>query len=1221
MKKRLLTLVLAIVSVLCLGLSACSCNERPNGTYSFAPVEINGVSGYAVVSYGGSDENIVIPSTHDGKPVIALADGAFSKNLDQGSKKTGNKYIKSVTIPNTIIKIDTDAFYNCYALGTIIFEENSKLEEIGKSAFHGCTPMTSIKIPASVKTIGDRAFYYNWKLSSVVFEGNNLVSIGDEAFYKTDALTNITIPASVESIGASAFESYLPGEGKQGIGGLKNITFAQGSNLKSIGSYAFYKCTNLKSISIPQTVESIGDDVFTYCSSLSTYTDNGSNYLGNNDNKFMVLYKANKNATSFTFNPNTKFIHSSAFAKETNKTTPAIQQIVIPSQIQSIGSYAFKDCSNLNDLTIENGVERVGRNAFMNCSELSEITIPETVNQIGSMAFVGCQKLARLTVPFVGETYAYDATNDFEEITKAYLGFWFGATHAEKDATIATSLGNFETLPASLKEIEITVAKTLTQQTFINAVNLTTITLDSQTTYIGERAFSGCSALSEINGLSNVTAISANAFANCSALSSITLPNVSTISASCFAGCKELTSVSIPASVAKIDNKAFENCVKLQTVTLATDTLLESISDTAFNGCNSLNYIEKDNALYLGNGQTCLALIKAKSSDITTVTIEDSAVVFADKAFSNCYNLVSVNFNAGSELKAISSYAFENNYKLTSIVVPANVTEIGDFAFDNCHLLVEIQNLSSIEIELGDNDLKNGGIAYNAKNIYTAAEGASKLNNSNGFMVYDGKLLITTATTNKVLELPEVEEISQYAFYNDTNITSVTMPATIKIIGQKAFEGCNSLNNVVMNGVETIETNAFKDCYSLVNITIPESTTAINKGAFANCYKLIEVQNLSSLKITEYSESNGGVAEHAANVYEGNSGSKLTRDTSTGLVVYDGYMLVDYFGTNQNVTLPSTIYQINDYAFYNNETIRTITLNTSIIKLGVSAFMNCINLQSIVIPTDTQYIFENTFNGCINLTEVTLHDNITTIESSAFKNCAKLEEITLPNNSKFTTIAPSVFEGCASLKNVVIPETINTLGANAFKGCEGLEEITLSNKIQIINQSAFEGCSSLKEITLPSALVNINAKAFMDCTSLETVNFTMDDEGKYRIIKLDQSCFEGCSSLKSISIPKEVKDISVNALKGCSTLTEIDLENNTKYKTVTSGTFSDCSNVVTIRLPAVTKIDKNAFNGCDALTDLYVDLTKAEWNEITNGAFKSETFTVHCADGIIEPAK
>jgi len=291
-----------------------------------------------------------------------------------------------------------------------------------------------------------------------------VTSIGEYAFYGCSGLTSIVIPNSVTSIGERAF---------YGCSSLTTISIP--NSVTSIGNDAFRDCSGLTSISIPNSVTSIGDEAFEGCSGLTS--------------------------------------------------------ISIPNSVTSIGDYAFCGCSGLTSVSIPNSVTSIGGSAFSDCSGLTSVSIPNSVTSIGNYTFTSCSGLTDPIIVndmFVFLPYnfkgAYSIPNN---ITKIIGGAFFGCS------------------------------------------GLTAISIPNSVTSIGDKAFYGCSGLTSISIPNSVTSIGDDAFYCCSGLTSISIPNsVTSIGDFAFSGCSGLTSVSIPNSVTSIDDQAFNGCDIIKTVSI-----------------------------------------------------------------------------------------------------------------------------------------------------------------------------------------------------------------------------------------------------------------------------------------------------------------------------------------------------------------------------------------------------------------------------------------------------------------------------------------------------------------------------------------------------------------------------------------------------------------------------------------------------------------------------
>ena len=347
-------------------------------------------------------ENLILPNT-----LITIGEEMFYQSklktvvIPANATTIGNSAFEqcasliSIDIPANVETIGTAAFKGCSSLTTVTFEKESQLKTISGGysnpnyygVFSDCTALTSIKIPASVKTIEEAAFKGCSSLATVTFEkGSQLKTIGGDsyssgAFSDCTALTSIEIPASVETIEAAAF---------RGCSKLATVTFEKASQLKTI-STAFSSCPII-SIEIPASVETIETSAFRGCSKLATVTFEKGSQLKTISGDY---------STGSTSN------YSGVFSDCT-----ALKSIEIPASVETIEAAAFKGCSSLTTVTFEKesqlkiigggyGYSYSGTfyyyGAFSDCTALKSIEIPASVETIEVVAFKGCSSLITVT--------------------------------------------------------------------------------------------------------------------------------------------------------------------------------------------------------------------------------------------------------------------------------------------------------------------------------------------------------------------------------------------------------------------------------------------------------------------------------------------------------------------------------------------------------------------------------------------------------------------------------------------------------------------------------------------------------------------------------------------------------------------------------------------------------------------------------------------------------
>ena len=447
--------------------------------------------------------------------------------------------------------------------------------------------------------------------------GYSVTSVGVGAFFGCSSLTSVTIPNSVTRIGDDAFRN---------CSSLTSVTIP--NSVTNIGYFSFLGCSSLTSVTIPDSVTSIGISAFRDCSSLTRVTiPNSVTSIGGS------AFRGCKGLSD----PDGFIIIRGVLYGYCGEG----KEVLIPNSVTSIEGWAFGGCSSLTSVTIPNSVTNIRYFAFCGCSSLTSITIPNSVTSIGIGAFDGCNdRLYDLkTIPGVklvdGWVVGCEKTLSGDLNLTGVRGF---AEIAFSGCSSLTSV----TIPNSVTSIG--------GWAFGDCSSLMSVKIPNSVTSIGDFAFFGCSSLTSVTIPDSVTSIGISAFRDCSSLTSVTIPNsVTSIGRSAFYGCSSLTSVTIPDSVTRIGEEAFWGCSSLTSVTIPNS--VTSIGRSAFYGCSSL----------------------------TSVTIPNSVTSIEDRAFQFCSSLTSVIIP--NSVTRIGEYAFYDCSSLTSVTIPESVTSIGKDAF------------------------------------------------------------------------------------------------------------------------------------------------------------------------------------------------------------------------------------------------------------------------------------------------------------------------------------------------------------------------------------------------------------------------------------------------------------------------------------------------------------------------------------------------------------
>ena len=433
----------------------------------------------------------------------------------------------------------------------------------------------------------------SFTINDIIF---NVTSIGHHAFYGCSGLTSIEIPNSVSVIGSGAFS---------GCSGLTSLTI--GNNVTNIEGSAFSGCIGLTSIEIPKSVSIIGSSAFSGCNSLKsiTFEDGTGNISFEKENNSNCLIFDQCPIETVYLGRN--MYYYSSYSPFLNKTT--LTSLTIGNSVTNIENSAFSGCSGLTSLTIGNNVIKIGESAFYGCSGLTSIEIPNTVTSIEQYAFSGCS-LTSIIVEDGLETLSFEFPYNSN---KSY--------HFSENPIETLYLGRNISYMGSYSP-------------FLENTTLTSVIIGNNVTNIEAYAFQGCNLTSLIIG-NNVANIGNYAFQGCSGLTSLTIPDrVSTIGANAFQGCN-LTSLTLGNNVANIGNYAFQGCSGLTSLTIP--DRVSTIGNYAFQGCSKITTIDIPDRVN-SIGQNAFA----GCSGLTTLSLPNSMTSIGDYAFYGCTNLESV---------------------------------------------------------------------------------------------------------------------------------------------------------------------------------------------------------------------------------------------------------------------------------------------------------------------------------------------------------------------------------------------------------------------------------------------------------------------------------------------------------------------------------------------------------------------------------------------------
>jgi len=548
--------------------------------------------------------------------------------------------LTSVILGNGVNSIGRGAFYGCRSLTGVTLGEVSSIDEW---AFAACSSLTSVSIPDSIYSIGSMAFASCSSLTAVYFEGDAPEFLGQSAFEETSATIYYLSgtsgwgptfggrPTALWGAEPVPFNYIVENgtitiTGYTGPGGDVLIPETiMGLPVIRVGENAFYGCTSVTGITMPNSVTSIGERAFSGC----------------------------ENLTSIDFGHGVTSIGGGAFEYCTS-----LASVVLPSSVTDIGTAAFYECTGLISAMIDNSVISIGAAAFYHCSSLSSITIPDSVTSLGSEGFIGCTNLTSATMGngiSIIEEHMYQGCSSLtnvtipDSVTSIRQGAFYNCSSLigieipdsvrvieESAFSWCTGLTGIR-IPASVIEIG--------EGVFIHCTSLNAISVDplnpaytsvdgvlfnksksmllrypvgntgsrkipDNVTTIGSGAFAGCLGLTDIQIPASVKTIGRHAFARCTGLTSVTIPDtVTTLRLRTFEGCTGLSNVIMPISLTSIELEAFSGCSALSSITIPYRVI--SIGYRGFHDCTSLSAVyfwgsapDVDGAVFEGTGAT-----------------------------------------------------------------------------------------------------------------------------------------------------------------------------------------------------------------------------------------------------------------------------------------------------------------------------------------------------------------------------------------------------------------------------------------------------------------------------------------------------------------------------------------------------------------------------------------------------------------------------------------
>ena len=998
----------------------------------------------------------------------------------------------------------------------------------GTDAVFG-SQVETVTIPASVTEIAPKAFYYCMGLKTVSFAPDSqLKTIGAEAFSTASAIQSLEIPEGVTSIGAQAFVNTHQ---------LKSISLP--ASLSRIGSegdhfavlFAYSRSGNPTSAPSALTEVNIADGNPNYISY------DGAVY--NADGKNLVYCPAQKSLIQWKDGVET--IGAYAFYKS------AMHSLTIPGTVVSIGKSAFSG-TQFTSLELPASVKTVEASAFFN-SRLTNVVLSEGLERIEANAF-SQSHVAGVTIP-ASVTYVGENAFDFEYGTDYYIRL-LGAN---------TELAD-EFIPYYYPIVVYGQSGSTAEQ-YVTA----------------KKADKGdkCKLTFQTNGLVEPTGISLD-------------QDVVTLSRT---GSVQLKATLTPEGAQGTVAWSSGN------------TSVATVSSTGL-----VTAVQPGSAVITAKvgtySATCTVTVAVAEGESDYLIGDDGQITgYLGTDWTNLEIPQTVN---GTQVTGITAGAFQGQTAIETVTLPASVTSIGASAFAGC------SKLRSINLEQITNLGQSAFSQCTALTTVQLGEGLTRVPES----AFSGCLQLASVT------LPStVKELDKEAFYLCTSLQSLTLPEGLTAIHAGALLGCPLQALHLPSTLEQMGDEYMGDVFEEAGQT-PADTTLTH----------ITVAESNPL----YSADDGLIYNKAQTELLFCPRGRVTAEVKEGVTAIGPYAFFMCFDLT-SVILPSTLKTVKEQAFHYCEALTDCTLPDGLERVENSGFFGCESWAGVDnIPDSVQYIGPYAFAECKG-SRLVIPEGITRIEEFAFWGYEDgLTEILLP--STLTSIGSSAFAWAKDVTSLTIPEGVTSIGEQAFGRMDSLQSLTLPSTLTKIGANAFMGSKAIEnkltEVYISSGVTTIGANAFADRGGLtivadseqtaaaqyalangltlrlksgETVDPDFEIENGVLVAyhgtdsevvipegvtEIGEAAFasgeegEGGVDLKKVTIPASVTKIGTSAFEGCA-LTEVIFAEGSQLQQIGSSAFAYCTKLPEITLPdTLVSIGAGAFCGDSQLGEIQI---------------------------------
>ena len=1134
--------------------------------------------------------------------------------------------ILQLYLPASLEKIGERAFRNCMNLEHIVLQSADTKIKIEKNAFQNCTTLkrvtlhdTTYSLTGLPNQIGKNAvpelvrqihtqILENFCISGTVllrYWGNEarvtvpdgITIIGERAFAGNEAVGKLILPESVVEIQREAFADCLV---------LQTLNFPKG--LKKIGVSALEGCVKLLRAELPAGLTCLAPSVFSRCRKLGQVVwEEGSSLREIGQQAFYGCY--------------------------------GLKEIVFPETLEKVGTLAFYQCHSLRSVVLPKSVWNVEAEAFACCDELREVRIEGVLTEWGENIFAYLKKLKRIV--FCGE----------QKVIPEYFAW---ECRNLRELVLPDSLQMIEfaafNRTAWLEELPVPkVWKTI----FLCGKDWTgDVVISEGITAIATGAFSGNHRITSVTLPSTLERIGARAFSDCVLLKEIRLPKkVTVLSDEVFAYCTKLERITAEGVITKVGERACFLCPALEEIP---ELCQAELGDEAFYGCSSW---KGGKILPVKIGAQVFQNTEFLSRQLQMPWKENETFVYCTSAV--IANTIVDGSRAAGEvifltekmpkIEVVAPYAYYGNNRITRVVLPEGLKEIGAFAFYGCTRLCEVVVPDSVE-RIGNSAFERCCC------LITVSSLAEEV----------GERAFACNEMLRMVSLPQIKKLPKELFFNCVSLETIEikkaeqlgegcLKGCVKLdkisiqaaeIKEEAFADCETLSEVIFLSEVQIAAKAFLDCCSLKRVVFVNSAVTLDSSAFWGSTFLEEIQIAEqTYRISNYQDLfREELPELVRRVYASGIGCFFFQSPKT---------ILEYQTDAKAVRIPDGIVSVLGEVFKNCIQLERIEIPESVTYIGERAFCetrwlrrkkeqeplvicNQILLDGssasgrVVIPEEVRIISGWAFSNCYGLQELVLCNPQLVIEPHAFRNCIYLkrvidvdgtvypmDEISVRKKKGLPSKIKQIFEDAlncykidsagvlvectGNITNFALVKGITAIGDQVFQNSNLLTYAQFTKDVEWIGERAFAGCKWLKSVGHAEGVKEIKEMAFFDCIRLERVPFSN------RLTRIGKQAFADCVSLKKVYLPEGIEEIPQKAFFRCRRLKKLVLPQSVKQ--IQEEAFAFCDSLEEVILPeGLEKIGKRAFAWCKNLKQIQIPAQ----TELEADAF---SFSAICSEG------